>query len=137
MRIDEAALRDALGRRKVFYEVAERTTVPGAATGLAVTGVGGDVLFVEATASDGEGGLQLTGQLGDVAEGVGSIALSYLRSHAGELGIGPAAFEGKRFHVHVPDGAVPQGRAVGRRDDDDGDRLQADGPPGAQRPDDQ
>jgi len=108
VRIDEAALRDALGRRKVFYEVAERTTVPGVATGLAVTGVGGDVLFVEATASDGEGGLQLTGQLGDVMKESASIALSYLRSHAQELGIDPAAFEGRRFHVHVPAGAVPK-----------------------------
>jgi ATP-dependent Lon protease len=112
VRIDEAALRDALGRRKVFYEIAERTTVPGVATGLAVTGVGGDVLFVEATASSSHptdpGGLQLTGQLGDVMKESASIALSYLRSHAGELGIDPAAFEGKRFHVHVPAGAVPK-----------------------------
>jgi ATP-dependent Lon protease len=108
VRIDEAAIRDALGRRKVFYEIAERTTVPGVATGLAVTGVGGDVLFVEATVSDGEGGLQLTGQLGDVMKESASIALSYLRSHAEALGIDPAAFEGKRFHVHVPAGAVPK-----------------------------
>jgi ATP-dependent Lon protease len=106
--IDEQALRDALGRRKVFYEVAERTTVPGVATGLAVTGAGGDVLFVEATASDGESGLQLTGQLGDVMKESASIALSYLRSHAQELGLADARFEGRRFHVHVPAGAIPK-----------------------------
>jgi ATP-dependent Lon protease len=106
--IDEALIRDALGRRKVFYEVAERTTVPGVATGLAVTGAGGDVLFVEATASDGEGGLQLTGQLGDVMKESASIALSYLRSHADQLGLGDARFEGRRFHVHVPAGAIPK-----------------------------
>lgn len=106
--IDEQAVRDALGRRKVFYEVAERTTVPGVATGLAVTGVGGDVLFVEATASDGEPGLQLTGQLGDVMKESASIALSYLRSHAADLGLGDVRFDGRRFHVHVPAGAIPK-----------------------------
>jgi ATP-dependent Lon protease len=106
--IDEQAVRDALGRRKVFYEVAERTTVPGVATGLAVTGAGGDVLFVEATASDGEPGLQLTGQLGDVMKESASIALSYLRSHAPDLGLGDVRFDGRRFHVHVPAGAIPK-----------------------------
>jgi ATP-dependent Lon protease len=106
--IDEPAIRDALGRRKVFNEVAERTTVPGVATGLAVTGVGGDVLFVEATVSDGEGGLQLTGQLGDVMKESASIALSYLRSHASALGLGDPRFEGRRFHLHVPAGAIPK-----------------------------
>jgi len=106
--VDAERIREALGRRKVFYEVAERTTVPGVATGLAVTGVGGDVLFVEATVSDGEGGLQLTGQLGDVMKESASIALSYLRSHAAEVGLDPDGFEGKRFHVHVPAGAIPK-----------------------------
>ena len=82
--------------------------VPGVATGLAVTGTGGDVLFVEATSMDGTEGLTLTGQLGDVMKESAEIALSYVRSHAAELGIDPDAFTGKRFHLHVPAGAVPK-----------------------------
>jgi ATP-dependent Lon protease len=78
------------------------------ATGLAVTGTGGDVLFVEATVMDGTEGLTLTGQLGDVMKESAEIALSYVRSHAVELGIEPGAFAGKRFHLHVPAGAVPK-----------------------------
>jgi len=104
---DALAVRKYLGRQKFFFEAPERTSVPGVATGLAVTGVGGDVLFVEATVMDGEG-LTLTGQLGDVMKESASIALSYVRSHAAELGVDPKAFEGKRFHVHVPAGAVPK-----------------------------
>jgi ATP-dependent Lon protease len=77
------------------------------ATGLAVTGTGGDVLFIEATAMDGEPGLTLTGQLGDVMKESGQIALSYVRSHAGDLGIDPASLN-RRYHVHVPAGAVPK-----------------------------
>jgi ATP-dependent Lon protease len=103
-----------LGRPKFFFEAAERTAVPGVATGLAVTGVGGDVLFIEATRMDstdasahGGGGLTLTGQLGEVMKESAQIALSYVRSHAVELGIDPASLEG-RFHVHVPAGAVPK-----------------------------
>ena len=80
----------------------------GVATGLAVTGAGGDVLFVEASSSDGPEGLTLTGQLGDVMKESAEIALSFVRSHAAKLGIDPAAFAGKRFHVHVPAGAVPK-----------------------------
>ncbi len=107
---DEAGVRRWLGRAKFFFEAPERTSVPGVATGLAVTGVGGDVLFVEATAmaDAGEGGLTLTGQLGDVMKESASIALSYVRSHAAALGIDATAFDGKRFHVHVPAGAVPK-----------------------------
>ncbi len=106
---DAADVRQWLGRAKYFFEAPERTSVPGVATGLAVTGIGGDVLFVEATAMPGDsGGLTLTGQLGDVMKESASIALSYVRSHAAELGIDPSAFEGKRFHVHVPAGAVPK-----------------------------
>jgi ATP-dependent Lon protease len=105
--IDTDALRESLGKRRYWRESAEETTVPGVATGLAVTGVGGDVLFVEATASDGEPGLQLTGQLGDVMQESASIALSYLRSRAGELGLAETGFE-RRFHVHVPAGATPK-----------------------------
>src|SRR5580704_13321378 len=97
-----------LGRPRFFFEAADRTAVPGVATGLAVTGTGGDVLFVEATVMDGTEGLTLTGQLGDVMKESAEIALSFVRSHAAELGIDPGAFVGKRFHVHVPAGAVPK-----------------------------
>jgi ATP-dependent Lon protease len=96
-----------LGRQKFFAEAAERTSVPGVATGLAVTGTGGDVLFIEASASDGEPSLTLTGQLGDVMKESAQIALSYVRSHAGPLGVDAPAL-GRRFHVHVPAGAVPK-----------------------------
>jgi ATP-dependent Lon protease len=99
-----------LGRRRFFDEAADRTVVPGVATGLAVTGVGGDVLFVEATSMPGEsgGGLTVTGQLGDVMKESAQIALSYVRSKADVLGIDPAAFENRRFHVHFPAGAIPK-----------------------------
>jgi ATP-dependent Lon protease len=103
-------VREHLGRPRFFFEAAERTSVPGVATGLAVTGTGGDVLFIEATRLDGsehQDGLVLTGQLGDVMKESGQIALSYVRSHASELGIDPAKLGG-RFHVHVPAGAVPK-----------------------------
>jgi ATP-dependent Lon protease len=107
--VDVDVVRDALGRQRFFQEAAERTAVPGVATGLAVTGAGGDVLFVEATAMDGAGdGLVLTGQLGDVMKESARIALSYVRSHADELGIEASAFDGKSFHVHVPAGAIPK-----------------------------
>jgi ATP-dependent Lon protease len=110
--IDVDAVRDALGRQKVFQESAARTATPGVATGLAVTGAGGDVLFVEATAmkngNSGGNGLVLTGQLGDVMKESAKIALSYVRGHAEELGIEPGAFENKEFHVHVPAGAIPK-----------------------------
>jgi ATP-dependent Lon protease len=101
-------VRGWLGRPHFFFEAADRTSVPGVVTGLAVTGAGGDVLFVEASVSDGPEGLTLTGQLGDVMKESAEIALSYVRSHAEELGIDAAAFTGKRFHVHVPAGAVPK-----------------------------
>ncbi|MDP9069785.1 MAG: endopeptidase La [Actinomycetota bacterium] len=96
-----------LGRPKFFFEAAERTAVPGVATGLAVTGVGGDVLFIEASAMDGESGLTLTGQLGDVMKESAEIALSYVRAHLDELGL-PVDAAQRRFHVHVPAGAVPK-----------------------------
>ncbi len=105
-------VRDALGRQRFFQESAARTATPGVATGLAVTGTGGDVLFVEATAMKGSGssgnGLVLTGQLGDVMKESARIALSYVRGHAEDLGIDPAAFENSEFHVHVPAGAIPK-----------------------------
>jgi len=103
-----AQVRDALGRQKVFQEAAARTAVPGVATGLAVTGTGGDVLFVEATTRKGKDGLVLTGQLGDVMTESARIALSYVRGHAEELGIDEDAFEDRDFHVHVPAGAIPK-----------------------------
>jgi ATP-dependent Lon protease len=106
--IDLDQIRDALGRQRHFQESAIRTAVPGVATGLAVTGAGGDVLFVEATAMPGKPGLTLTGQLGDVMKESAQIALSYVRGHAGELGIDPSAFEDRTFHVHVPAGAIPK-----------------------------
>jgi ATP-dependent Lon protease len=97
-----------LGRPRFFFEAADRTAVPGVATGLAVTGAGGDVLYVEASMMDGTEGLTLTGQLGDVMKESAEIALSYVRSHAAGLGIDPGIFAGKRFHVHVPAGATPK-----------------------------
>src|SRR4051794_28299158 len=106
--IDVDAVRDALGRQRFFQEAAIRTAVPGVATGLAVTGVGGDVLFVEATGMSGKDGLVLTGQLGDVMKESARIALSYVRGHADELGIDSGAFEEREFHVHVPAGAIPK-----------------------------
>ncbi len=101
-------VRGWLGRARFFFEAADRTAVPGVATGLAVTGTGGDVLYVEATDMDGPEGLVLTGQLGDVMKESAEIALSYVRSHAPELGIDPSLLTGRRFHVHVPAGAVPK-----------------------------
>ena len=105
--VDESNLRDFLGRPRFLPESAERTSVPGVATGLAVTGTGGDVLFIEATAMDGERGLTLTGQLGDVMKESAQIALSYLRSHGFEHGIDAAALD-RAVHLHVPAGAVPK-----------------------------
>jgi len=108
MPLDSAAVREALGRPKVFHEAAVRTSVPGVATGLAVTGVGGDVLFVEAASMPGTGGLVLTGQLGDVMRESARIALTYVKSHASELGIDERALDGRELHVHVPAGAIPK-----------------------------
>jgi ATP-dependent Lon protease len=105
--IDEPDLVSYLGRPRFTPESAERTAVPGVATGLAVTGLGGDVLYIEAGANDGEPGLQLTGQLGDVMKESAQIALSYVRSHAAELGVDPSTLD-RRIHVHVPAGAVPK-----------------------------
>jgi ATP-dependent Lon protease len=109
--IEETDVREYLGRQRFFFEAADRTAVPGVATGLAVTGVGGDVLFIEASreeegTKDG-GSLTLTGQLGDVMKESAQIALSYVRSHADELQIPAERLRG-RFHVHVPAGAVPK-----------------------------
>jgi len=106
--IDEAAVRDALGRQKVFRETAERTAVPGVATGLAATATGGDVLFIEATSHKDGDSLVLTGQLGDVMKESAQIAISAVRALATQLGIDEDAFENRAFHVHVPAGAIPK-----------------------------
>jgi ATP-dependent Lon protease len=105
--IDVEALREALGRQKHFQESVDRTAIPGVSTGLAVTGTGGDILFIEATAMDGDKGLVLTGQLGDVMKESARIALSYVRAHREELGIPAEAFQ-REFHLHVPAGAIPK-----------------------------
>jgi ATP-dependent Lon protease len=108
VRVDASNLSTYLGRPRFTPESAERTGVPGVATGLAVTGAGGEVLFIEATAMEGEPGLVLTGQLGDVMKESAQIALSYLRSHGAELGIDVGALAKRRIHVHFPAGAVPK-----------------------------
>jgi ATP-dependent Lon protease len=106
--VDEADVKEYLGKPKIWKdEASDRTDVPGVATGLAVTGAGGDVLFIEATAMDGEPGLTLTGQLGDVMKESARIALSYVEAHAQELAIDPESLK-RRFHVHVPAGAIPK-----------------------------
>ena len=106
--LDAGEIRDALGRQRYFQEAAERTAVPGVATGLSVTGSGGDVLFIETTSMTGSDDFVLTGQLGDVMKESARIALSYVRGHAAELGIDPDAFEKREFHIHVPAGAIPK-----------------------------
>ena len=108
MTVDLAAVRDALGRQRFFQEAAERTAIPGVATGLSVTGTGGEVLFIEATSMKGDRGLTLTGQLGDVMKESARIALSYVRGHDERLGIDEDVFDGREFHLHVPAGAIPK-----------------------------
>jgi ATP-dependent Lon protease len=105
--IDEPDLVEYLGRPRFTPDSDERTAVPGVATGLAVTGLGGDVLYIEAGSTDGEPGLKLTGQLGDVMKESAQIALSYVRAHAEQLGVDPKALD-RQIHVHVPAGAVPK-----------------------------
>jgi ATP-dependent Lon protease len=106
--IDEEAVRDALGPRRFSGETRRRTSDPGVATGLAVTAVGGDVLFIEATAYPGRGRLQVTGQLGEVMQESAQAALSWVRSHAEEVGVDPKWFQENDVHIHVPAGAVPK-----------------------------
>ncbi|WP_051705982.1 endopeptidase La [Nocardioides aequoreus] len=105
--VTAAGLRDLLGRPRFTPESPERTAVPGVATGLAVTGTGGDVLFIEATAMAGDRGLHLTGQLGEVMKESAQIALSYLRSHGAEHGVDADRLD-RALHLHVPAGAVPK-----------------------------
>jgi ATP-dependent Lon protease len=106
--IDEPAVREALGRQKFFRETAERTAVPGVATGLAATATGGDVLFIEATSHKDGDKLVLTGQLGDVMKESAQIALSSVRALSSQLGIEEESFENRSFHLHVPAGAIPK-----------------------------
>ncbi len=106
--LDLDLVRDALGRQRFYQESAERTAVPGVATGLSVTGTGGDVLFVEATSMAGDEPLRLTGQLGDVMKESAQIALSWVRAHAQQLEIDESALSDHSFHVHVPAGAIPK-----------------------------
>ncbi len=106
--VDDVTLKDLIGRPRFTPDAHERTEVPGVATGLAVTGLGGDVLYIEASAlPDGASGLSLTGQLGEVMKESAQIALNYVRSHTAELGVDPSALD-KPVHVHVPAGAVPK-----------------------------
>ncbi|MGH2996400.1 MAG: endopeptidase La, partial [Gaiellaceae bacterium] len=107
-RVDERKVRVWLGRRRYPSEVRKRTSDPGVATGLAVTPVGGDVLFVEATAMPGDGKLIVTGQIGDVMKESAQAALSWVRGHARDLGLESDWFEGRDVHIHVPAGAVPK-----------------------------
>jgi ATP-dependent Lon protease len=109
--VDVDDLREYLGRPRHLPESAERTSVPGVATGLAVTGAGGDVLFIEASLADedtGAQGVTITGQLGEVMKESAQIALSFLRSNGGELGLPTAQLRDRNVHIHVPAGAVPK-----------------------------
>ncbi|BEL05129.1 endopeptidase La [Actinoplanes sichuanensis] len=106
--VDAGDLTDLIGRPRFTPESGERTAVPGVATGLAVTGMGGDVLYIEASLLPGTTpGLSVTGQLGDVMKESAQIALSYVRAHAGELGVSPEQLD-HPIHLHVPAGAVPK-----------------------------
>ena len=106
--IERDAVRDYLGSQKFFNEVALRTSLPGVATGLAWTPVGGDILFVEATKMPGNGKLQLTGQLGDVMKESAQAAFSLIKSRADSLGIEAEVFRKQDLHVHIPAGAIPK-----------------------------
>src|SRR5205085_12058992 len=106
--IDELTVRESLGPRRFAGDPRKRTSDPGVATGLAVTQVGGDVLFIEATAYPGKGRLQITGQLGEVMQESAQAALSWVRSHAEELGVAEDFFATHDVHIHVPAGAVPK-----------------------------
>jgi ATP-dependent Lon protease len=108
VRIDERKVRSALGPRRFPAELRKRTSDPGVATGLAFTPVGGDVLFIEATAYPGKGRLTITGQLGEVMQESAHAALSWVRSHARQLGVDPQWFAEHDVHVHVPAGAIPK-----------------------------
>jgi ATP-dependent Lon protease len=107
-KIDVEDIPEILGPRKFESEVVMRTSVPGVATGLAWTPVGGDILFIEAAKVAGSGKLILTGQLGDVMKESAQAALSLVKSHAVALGLNPEIFEKYDIHVHIPAGAIPK-----------------------------
>ncbi len=106
--INPEKVAELLGKPRFYGEVAERTTIPGVATGLVWTPVGGDIVFIEATRMPGAKGFIVTGQLGDVMKESAQAALSYVRSKTKELGIGDKAFESSDIHLHVPEGATPK-----------------------------
>ena len=106
--VDAKVVREMLGPETHFPEVAERTSIPGVATGMAWTPTGGDILFIEATMMKGKGELILTGKLGDVMKESARAALSYIRSKADQFGIDPEVFEKYDIHVHIPAGAIPK-----------------------------
>src|SRR6185369_8567137 len=106
--VKEEDLGKYLGKARFFDEVAERTQLPGVATGLAWTPVGGDILFIETSRMRGKGRLEITGQLGDVMKESAKAALSYVKSHAEELGVDAEKLEDEDLHIHVPAGAVPK-----------------------------
>ncbi|HYK07034.1 MAG TPA: endopeptidase La [Gaiellaceae bacterium] len=108
LRVDEVRVREWLGARRFSADARKRTADPGVATGLAYTAVGGDVLFIEATAYPGKGKLTITGQLGVVMQESAQAALSWVRSHAAGLGLAAEWFSANDVHVHVPAGAVPK-----------------------------
>ncbi len=108
IRVTASDLDEYLGKRRFFNEVAERTAVPGVATGLAWTPVGGDILFIETSQMRGKGSLQITGQLGDVMKESARAALTYVRSNAEKLGVDPDFLDTRDIHIHVPAGAVPK-----------------------------
>jgi len=108
VRVDARMVEDVLGAPRYENEVAQRTSVPGVATGLAWTPVGGDILFIEASRTPGSGRLILTGQLGDVMKESAQAALTLVKSRAAELGIDPASLDKSDVHVHVPAGAIPK-----------------------------
>ena len=106
--VESDQVQEYLGKRRFFFEAAERTEMPGVATGMAVTATGGDILFVEATKMPGQKGLTITGQLGDVMKESAQAALSYIRSQADNLGFDEDFFSVSDIHIHVPAGAVPK-----------------------------
>ncbi|MCO4769592.1 MAG: endopeptidase La [Deltaproteobacteria bacterium] len=108
LHVEVDGLPELLGRRRFYNDVAERTAFPGVATGLAWTPVGGDILFIETSRMPGKGSIQITGQLGDVMQESARAALTYVRSHADELGVDPTFLESSDLHIHVPAGAVPK-----------------------------
>ena len=107
-KVDVDDIQTYLGKQKFYSDVAERTKVPGVATGMAWTPYGGDILFIEASVAPGSGKITITGQLGDVMKESASLAMSYLKAHADSLSIPPTAFTEWDLHIHVPAGAVPK-----------------------------